>query len=328
MLVRKFLLPLLYFCTLVQAQPPVDVCDIDAGPTLCVDVSYNVGTAEDLVNAELGEGRQRQNLKAMSVSGGGSRSLSLERGHLGVLSSVRNAQGKSLLDQLDYVSAVSGGAWAAAAYLSSPEVVNSNEILGSDHMDMENIFVTHHKNDSARNINWMSTRSLGCGPQRLGGLFGLAGQLVWGEVWPWGYGDQTWSSIIDRELLAPFDIESFVPLHRAYAKGIGRDKEIIIVSAIRDHHAELHLLEMSSKWVGVRSKRNGIGGYRLPARGFGLKAVQQGNGTVVLQKEGMPFSLSDALSASSDNYAHSWHSVKCQFARFSGFCSGADTKYC
>ena len=303
MSVNKWLLSGVCFCSPVWALLPFEEYFSASTSVVNVEVSFNVQQANDLVRSELGLESVKQPLKGMCASGGGSRSLSLERGYLGALSHIMTADGEPLLDSFNYVSAVSGAAWALAAYFSSPASRRNQLILDVEKMNLHDIFLSHPTNDTAGNVNRMSPYSLGSGPQRLGGLKTLTWQLAWGVISPFGYGDRTWASVINEQLLVPFDVPSFVPLKEAF-QGEGSGKEVIIVSAVRDNDGDMHLLEMTSQHVGVRSRRGRVGGYMLPSEGFGLKATEREGNVITLRESGELFSLSDALSGSSDNYAH------------------------
>ncbi len=62
-------------------------------------------------------------------SGGGSRSLTCTWGQLIALHNMSDGNGK-LLDQVRYISSVSGGTWASALYTFHPQAIDDSEFLG------------------------------------------------------------------------------------------------------------------------------------------------------------------------------------------------------
>jgi len=84
-----------------------------------------VSTAPSLV-VEIAPVAPPQPTSALGVciSGGGSRSLSLAVGQLRALSAL------GVLDQVSYVSGVSGGSWATVAYTYLPSSFDETSFLG------------------------------------------------------------------------------------------------------------------------------------------------------------------------------------------------------
>ena len=62
----------------------------------------------------------RKNI-AVCFSGGGSRALTCAWGQLLGLNTLKDESGKPLLDEVRYISSVSGGSWAAVLYTFRPE---------------------------------------------------------------------------------------------------------------------------------------------------------------------------------------------------------------
>lgn len=62
----------------------------------------------------------------LGLSGGGIKSSAFQLGLLSGLHNSRSKQGASLLNEIDYISSVSGGSWANGAYMAAPE---SDDVL-------------------------------------------------------------------------------------------------------------------------------------------------------------------------------------------------------
>lgn len=62
-----------------------------------------------------------QQVVGLGLSGGGIKSSAFQLGLLSGLHRSRNTNGSPLLNEIDYISSVSGGSWANGAYISAPE---------------------------------------------------------------------------------------------------------------------------------------------------------------------------------------------------------------
>ena len=284
-----------------------------------VPVTFAVNKPEELVEQELGEGVDSRQLIAACFSGGGSRSQSGVRGQLAVLDSLKASDGRSYLEKLHYISAVSGAAWGISAFFSAPDTLDKQVILGSARVRLEDLFVSDVTNSNENNLNWMHEQSLGRGPQRLGGLSSVGLQLFWETVSPFGDGgDKAWAKVINEKLLMPFGVPSYLPLQYSFRRSEGYGKEMIIVAAIRDDTGYLHLLEMTSKAVGVRAQKREVGGYMMSPEGFNRKIQSRQNGSITV-RSGRKYTLAEALSASSANHAHFGNMLSSKLPDILGF---------
>ena len=285
---------------------------------LIVPVTFAVQKARDLVVWELGEEAGDELLIGACFSGGGSRSDSLVRGQLAVLDNLAGSDGKSYLDRIRYFSAVSGGAWGISAYLSSSMELDKQVVLGAVNVNLTELFAGDKTNTSKNNINWMGEHSLGRVPQRLGGLFQVGGRLAWEVVNPWGNGDKAWSSLINEKLLKPYMVPSYMKMRNCCNQGRGKRKELIVVSAVRDDKGDVHLLELTPKSAGIRAEKNNLGGYMIAPEGFNRKIHSRDNSTVTIYS-GREYTLAEALSASSDHYAHLGNVLKSELPEMLSF---------
>lgn len=88
----------------------------------------NTDTNPVVTNAD----ENRKNV-AVCFSGGGSRALTCAWGQMLGLSCLLDSSGTSLLDQVRYISSVSGGTWASVLYTFRPESISDADFLGSSY---------------------------------------------------------------------------------------------------------------------------------------------------------------------------------------------------
>lgn len=165
-----------------------------------------------VVNADAG----RKNI-AVCLSGGGSRALACAWGQLLGLSKLKGPTGKPLLDQVRYISSVSGGSWAAVLYTFRPGKFSDAEFLG-DIYDPAQLFYDQ-EHPGGLNVSTMGASALGKVPQNFANLFELdlskniiadfiAITLLKGiplkssARWLWLY-------IVGKNVLADFDLYTF-----------------------------------------------------------------------------------------------------------------------
>jgi hypothetical protein len=102
-------------------------------------------------------------------SGGGSRALTCAWGQLIGLSSIRQADGKRWIDDVRYISSVSGGTWASVLYTFRPASISDEVFLGPAYTPDR---LRYNSNAvGSLNVNTMGTSSLGKIPQNFSNLF-------------------------------------------------------------------------------------------------------------------------------------------------------------
>jgi len=102
-------------------------------------------------------------------SGGGSRALTCAWGQLIGLSSVAQPGGKRLIDDVRYISSVSGGSWAAVLYTFRPNAISDDVFLGPAYAP--NQLYYNSNVPGGLNVNTMGASSLGKIPQNFSNLF-------------------------------------------------------------------------------------------------------------------------------------------------------------
>ena len=105
---------------------------------------------------------------AVCFSGGGSRALTCAWGQLLGLSTLKDVSGKPLLDEVRYISSVSGGSWAAVLYTFRSEKFTDAEFLGNNYPPSQ----LYYGQDSANGLNVcnMGDFALGKIPQNFANL--------------------------------------------------------------------------------------------------------------------------------------------------------------
>ena len=158
----------------------------------------------------------RKNI-AVCFSGGGSRALTCAWGQLLGLKTLKDESGKSLLDDVRYISSVSGGSWAAVLYTFRPESFTDAEFLGNSYSPSQ-LYYTQDMPGSL-NVSKMGSSTLGKIPQNFANLFeldplkniiadfftiiALKGiHLSTSAKWLWAY-------IVGENVLADFDLYSY-----------------------------------------------------------------------------------------------------------------------
>ena len=108
---------------------------------------------------------------AVCFSGGGSRALTCAWGQLLGLTHLKDADGKPLLDDVRYISSVSGGSWAAVLYTFRPETVTDAEFLGNRYSPSQLFYGQDTVN--GLNVCNMGDFALGKVPQNFANLLDL-----------------------------------------------------------------------------------------------------------------------------------------------------------
>ena len=154
---------------------------------------------------------------AVCFSGGGSRALTCAWGQLIGLNTLKDESGKPLLDEVRYISSVSGGSWAAVLYTFRPEKFTDAEFLGNSYNPSQ-LYYDQDKPGSL-NVSKMGSSALGKIPQNFSNLFeidpldniiadfititALKGiHLKTSIKWLWAY-------IIGKNVLADFELYSY-----------------------------------------------------------------------------------------------------------------------
>lgn len=111
------------------------------------------------------------NRKSIGIcfSGGGSRALTCAWGQLIGLAGVKQPDGKRLLDDVRYISSVSGGTWAAVLYTFRPESISDDVFLGPAYPPGQLYYRTSVP--GGLNVSTMGDSSLGKVPQNFYSLY-------------------------------------------------------------------------------------------------------------------------------------------------------------
>ena len=110
----------------------------------------------------------RKNI-GVCFSGGGSRALTCAWGQLIGLASVRQGNGKRLLDDVRYISSVSGGSWASVLYTFRPSSIADDVFLGPAYPPDKLYYNT--TGPGGLNVSTMGSASLGRIPQNFSSLY-------------------------------------------------------------------------------------------------------------------------------------------------------------
>ncbi len=111
---------------------------------------------------------KRKNI-AVCFSGGGSRALTCAWGQLIGLNTLKAINGKPLLDEVRYISSVSGGSWAAVLYTFRPEHFTDAEFLGNSYSPSQ-LYYDQDK-PGGLNVSKIGSSALGKIPQNFSNLF-------------------------------------------------------------------------------------------------------------------------------------------------------------
>lgn len=101
-------------------------------------------------------------------SGGGSRAFTCAWGQLIGLYNMKDQNGTRLLDQVRYISSVSGGTWASSLYTFHPENISDDVFLGAGYAPGQ-LYYDSNVADS-KNVSIMSPDALGHIPQNFDNL--------------------------------------------------------------------------------------------------------------------------------------------------------------
>lgn len=126
---------------------------------------------------------------SIAISGGGSRSLSAAMGQL------RGLAALGLLDQIEMIAAVSGGAWAAGLFTYLPNAISDDDFLGRAEAPTD---------IDARSLAELPPHNLGSVPQRLSilGIFHSLKRSINAGYVP----SDLWQGIVGDRILKPFGL--------------------------------------------------------------------------------------------------------------------------
>lgn len=159
---------------------------------------------------------QRKSI-AVCFSGGGSRALTCAWGQLIGLNSLKDNKGQPLLDQVRYISSVSGGTWASVLYTFRPATFTDDEFLGNCYLPS----ALYYNQDVANglNVSKMPAHALGKIPQNFANLFELnplkniiAKFIIMTIITNTPLSESAkwlWMHIVGKNVLADFDLYTF-----------------------------------------------------------------------------------------------------------------------
>lgn len=134
---------------------------------------------------------------AVCFSGGGSRALAAAMGQM------RGLRHLGLLDKTQYISGVSGGAWATTIYSYVPETISDDDLLGAVCNDPSMLTLDKHDGDSrASELDYLPPDNMGKVPSRLS-LVKAAEQ-----AWRWHKegiaNDEIWVRLVGNDIFRDY----------------------------------------------------------------------------------------------------------------------------
>jgi len=141
----------------------------------------------------------------VAFSGGGSRALSCALGQM------RGLKHLNLLDQVKYISGVSGGAWASSLYTYLPESFSDDDFLGAVVENPKDLTLFYH-DDTATALDRFTPGNLGHVPTRIGIVEMLEKAI---ELWEAGVPEnELWVTAVGELIFKPFEL--FDPRNQKY----------------------------------------------------------------------------------------------------------------
>ncbi|MEI6708405.1 MAG: hypothetical protein WCK96_14875 [Methylococcales bacterium] len=125
----------------------------------------------DTPNPTVNNADAKRKSVAVCFSGGGSRALTCAWGQLLGLHELQGENGKTLLDDVRYISSVSGGTWAAVLYTFRPENITDAEFLGNIYPPSQLYYDKDKDKPNGLNVTKMAASALGKVPQNFANLF-------------------------------------------------------------------------------------------------------------------------------------------------------------
>lgn len=108
---------------------------------------------------------------AVCFSGGGSRALTCAWGQMIGLNTLKSVNGQPLLEQVRYISSVSGGSWASVLYAFRPQLFNDADFLGKAFAPGQLFY--NQTRPGGMNVSVMPPSALGKIPQNFANLFDI-----------------------------------------------------------------------------------------------------------------------------------------------------------
>ncbi len=187
-------------------------------------------------------------LIGLAFSGGGIRSNAF---HLGVLSALTRRSNGRLIDRVDYISAVSGGGWAAGAYtrMGSPEqtlalIDQAVSSQTSDFDDLAQDLAGLYLNESYDTLSKLESHCLG-----------------FGSFHPGGFAREDWRDMIMRHSLAHTEDVGL----REFGKKRFADRPFLVLnashSAVRLPRLHGYRFEIAESRIAVIDNGDDTGGF-------------------------------------------------------------------
>lgn len=277
------------------------------------------------------------NFVGVSFSGGGSRALTCAMGQL------RGLKYLGLLDEVFFISSVSGGTWASATYTYLPNAYDDDDFLGLTVVNPHDLtYWNWNPQHPEYSLDYLSPNNLGNVPPSLGVFNDLDAILKLKETY--GYdNDELWQGLIGSLILArwnlwnpddngfPTDYYTFTPAYLGWKGGIlDRNKQLkasqfycverqrpfyvmngCVVSNPLVKGSQLLYFESTAVGIGVRNYFQGIGPGGRDIGGGLLEPFAMGSEWLKdissqyasVSAPSRPFSLSDMVSISSAAFA-------------------------
>ncbi len=277
------------------------------------------------------------NFVGVCFSGGGSRALSAAMGQL------RGLKYLNLLEDVFFISSVSGGTWASAAYTYLPLQYDDDDFLGLVVVDPRNLTLWNwNPQHPEYALDYLSPNNLGRVPPSLGIFNDLNAILSLRDKYNYA-NDQLWQGLVGSLILKrwglwnpddhgfPTQYYSFTPAYLSWKGGIlDRNRQLkasqfycvqrqrpfyimngCIVSNPTVEGAQLLYFESTAVGLGVRNYFPGIGPGGRDIGGGLLQPFAMGSdwikdvsgGYASVSVPSRPFSLSDMVSISSAAFA-------------------------
>ena len=261
-------------------------------------VYRDIDRAEELIARELVKPPEHmKDMVGVCFSGGGSRSLSLVRGELAAL---------VFLDywhRINYLSVVSGAAWAVIPYLSLASKHKQDTFLGEVVREPQLLELNDRDYEAASNIAWLHKNSLGNTPQGLD-LVDVIKRFGLGGLSP-----DVWSDLLADVLLKPYNIdpenivsEKLFPLKPDHM-------QLIVNAGLVNEEGSVLPFEITPVAMGNRkSPLSSLGGYMVPPAGFGCE-LHWGEEPECIWQEKTGFRIKDVLGVTSSNFYNMWPDV-------------------
>ncbi|MFK7799335.1 MAG: hypothetical protein AB8E82_17930 [Aureispira sp.] len=135
----------------------------------------------------------------VAFSGGGSRALTAALGEY------RGLTDLGVMNNIRYISAVSGGCWASSLYTYLPTSISDEDFLGQAVLDPSQLYWGDANDANAANLNYLTANNMGHVPGRLG-LEKLGATAIEQKAKYHYPLDQAWARAIGQLVLAPYGL--------------------------------------------------------------------------------------------------------------------------